>query len=235
MGVCSALAAYFLIYRPIVKKALTKKTITAASIAACVGGLQLGAFCVVLETFASGVTELPFAIFAALMQPIHLAIGLVEGIITAAVLCFIHSQEPAILEAGLAAPGVPATVRARKPSKKILVSFAALTVIVAGILAIFASSFPDGLEWSMEKTAGFAELERSGAVYETAGGVVEKTAFMPDYGFKAAEGTELSPVIETAGTSVAGIAGSVITVIVAGGAGLLISMARKKQAAPRGA
>jgi cobalt/nickel transport system permease protein len=234
MGVCSALA-YFLIYRPVVKKALTKKTITFASIAACVAGLQLGAFCVVLETFASRVAELPFAIFAALMQPIHLAIGLVEGIVTAAVLCFIHSQEPEILSAGIA----PTVVAAKAPSKKILAAFAVLTVLVAGILALFASSFPDGLEWSQakvaEKTAGTAELERSGGVYEAAEGVVEKTAFMPDYGFKAAEEKEVSPVIETAGTSVAGIAGSVITVIVAGGAGLLISLTRKKQFAAQSA
>ena len=42
-----------------------------------------------IETSLSGITELPFGAFCALMQPIHLAIGLVEGLITAAVLCFV--------------------------------------------------------------------------------------------------------------------------------------------------
>lgn len=48
--------------------------------------LQLGAFSVTLETLASGVTEFPFAVFLAAMQPVHLVIGCVEGVITAVVL-----------------------------------------------------------------------------------------------------------------------------------------------------
>ena len=51
----------------------------AASTLSAVLGLQLGAFGVVLETVASGITALPFSTFVLLMQPIHLAIGLVEG------------------------------------------------------------------------------------------------------------------------------------------------------------
>ena len=57
-----------------------------ASVLGCVATLQLGAFSVVLETTLSGITALPLGAFAVLMQPIHLAIGLVEGLITAAVL-----------------------------------------------------------------------------------------------------------------------------------------------------
>ena len=63
-----------------------QKKIVAASVLGCVLTLQLGAFSVTLETLASGITELPFQTFVAVMQPIHLAIGLVEGLITAAVL-----------------------------------------------------------------------------------------------------------------------------------------------------
>jgi cobalt/nickel transport system permease protein len=74
----------------------------------------------------------------------------------------------------------------------------------------------------MEKTAGTAELEQEGPVYAAANGLVESTAFMPDYGFKNSE----SP----AGTSAAGIIGSAITVILAGGIGLLIKTMRKKPA-----
>lgn len=44
----------------------------------CVLTLQMGAFSVTLETLVSGITELPFGTFVAVMQPIHLAIGLVE-------------------------------------------------------------------------------------------------------------------------------------------------------------
>ncbi|GMO39766.1 MAG: energy-coupling factor ABC transporter permease [Treponemataceae bacterium] len=215
MGACSALIAYPLIFKPLIKKSLNAKTITLASILAVVVGLQIGAFFVVLETLASGITELPFGIFAALMQPIHLAIGLVEGIVTAAVLCFVHLMRPEIMASAATESAVPISVS----TKKVMVTFAALTLVVAGLLSLFASAYPDGLEWSMEGTAGTAELEREGAVYDAAGKIVGTTAFMPDYAFKENE--------SAAGTSVAGIVGSVITVALAGGIGLLVRGARK--------
>jgi cobalt/nickel transport system permease protein len=221
MGVIPCLGAYALIYKPIVKKGLTKKNITLASILAVVLGLLAGAFCVVLETLASGVTELPFSVFVALMLPIHAAIGLVEGIVTAAVLCFVHSARPELIS-GAVADTKPET---GFPIKKVLVVFGVLTVVVAGALSLFASAYPDGLEWSMEKTAGTAELERDGSVYEAAADVVDKTAFMPDYGFKNAD----NEASEAAGTATAGITGSIITVILAGGLGFIISAVRKKK------
>ena len=42
----------------------------------------------------SGISELPFAAFVLLMQPIHLAIGIVEGLVTAAVLAFVWKARP---------------------------------------------------------------------------------------------------------------------------------------------
>ena len=77
-----------LIWKPMMRRGASKKKIVAASVLGCVLTLQLGAFSVTLETLASGITELPFQTFVAVMQPIHLAIGLVEGLITAAVLCY---------------------------------------------------------------------------------------------------------------------------------------------------
>ena len=73
-------------------KSAQRTRIVAASIIGCVVTLQLGAFSVVLETSLSGITELPFGAFVALMQPIHLAIGLVEGLITSAVLLFVYES-----------------------------------------------------------------------------------------------------------------------------------------------
>jgi cobalt/nickel transport system permease protein len=219
MGVIPALLAYPFIFKPLVKKNLDTKTITLASIFSVVIGLQLGAFGVVLETLFSGVTELPFGVFVLLMQPIHMAIGLGEGIVTAAVLCFVYRVRPELLSSTITEQTVPAGVS----TKKILIAFAALTIIVAGLLSLFASAYPDGLEWAMEGVAGTVELDREGPVYETAGKIVETTAFLPDYAFKESE----SP----AGTSVSGIIGSIITVVLAGGIGLLIHTIRKKPAA----
>ena len=36
-----------------------------------------------------------------------------------------------------------------------------VAVITGGVLSLYASSNPDGLEWSMEKTAGTSELKNS--------------------------------------------------------------------------
>ena len=85
------------IWRPIMNRCMTKKRIIAASIIGCTLTLQLGAFSVVLETLFSGISELSFEAFVMAMQPIHLVIGMVEGLITAAVLCFIYDARPELL------------------------------------------------------------------------------------------------------------------------------------------
>ena len=82
------------VWKLMMKNGISKKRIVVASVIGCILTLQLGAFSVVLETLSSGITELPFGLFAVTMQPIHLAIGLVEGLITAAVLCFVYEARP---------------------------------------------------------------------------------------------------------------------------------------------
>jgi len=219
MGVCACLLAYPLVYKPIVRRGMDKKRIVAASVVSVALGLQAGSLCVVLETLASGVTELPFGAFALLMQPIHLAIGLVEGVVTAAVLCFVHSARPEILDSSLGDTKLASGLS----TKKILATFLVLTALVGAGLSLFASGNPDGLEWSMEGVAGTAQLEREGAVHDAMGEVVETTAFMPNYSF----GEDSSAF----GTASAGIVGSVITIVLAGGIGFIIHSARKKASA----
>jgi cobalt/nickel transport system permease protein len=113
------------------------------------------------------------------------------------------------------------------PLKNVVISFIVLAVVTGGVLSIFASAHPDGLEWALEKTAAAdaAGLEREGPVYEAASSAVETTAFMPGYAFAGdGEGGAL-------GTSAAGIIGSGITLIIAGGAGLLIRAGRRRNKA----
>jgi len=130
MGLIPCLLIYPLVFKPIVKNGITLKSITLASIASAVASLQIGAFCVVLETQLSGVTALPFSTFLSLMQPIHFAIGIAEGIITAAILCFVHLYQP----------------------RRTVATFALAAVFAGCILSPLASTYPDGLEWSIEKT-----------------------------------------------------------------------------------
>jgi len=127
MGVIPCLFVYPLLFKPLVKKSMIL-----ASVVAAVVSLQLGAFGVVLETQLSGITALPFSTFLFYMQPIHFAISLVEGLATAAILCLAYQR-------------------------KATVAFAIATMFAICVLSPFASSNPDGLEWSIEKTMSRSE------------------------------------------------------------------------------
>lgn len=171
------------IWKYMMKNGMSKGKIAAASVLGCVLTLQLGAFSVTLETLASGITELPFGVFVAAMQPIHLAIGLVEGLITAAVLVFIYEVRPELLW-GFKPLNSNDIKENRMSYKGTVAVLAAAAVVIGGLLSLAASSYPDGLEWSMEQVAGTAELEAEGAVYTVADKIQETTAILPDYAWK---------------------------------------------------
>lgn len=209
MGFFTCYVAYPLIFKPLLSKGISRKRLFLASAVAVVAGLQLGAFSVVLETLLSGKTELPFATFVMLMQPIHLAIGLVEGLVTGAILVFLWQARPEIIDLARPAQGSNP-----KGMKKILVTLLAASFIIGGGASLLASGNPDGLEWAMIKTAGTAELESDSPVHGFLGKVQEKTAILPDYGFKnSQEGS--NPM----GTSFSGLVGAGVTMIIVLGLG----------------
>jgi cobalt/nickel transport system permease protein len=214
LGVYPCYLVYPFIYKPWVGESKSPGRILAASIVSVAVALQLGAFSVVMETLLSGKSELPFSAFVLMMQPIHLAIGLVEGFVMAGVINYVRSARPEILDS----IAVSRPLDAEVSLKKVMITFAVLAVIAGGALSWFASTHPDGLEWSIEKVTGKGELpEPEHGIVATLKGFQEKTAFLPDYGFKPS-GNESKkeeeppswPGIE-AGTSVAGILGAAIT------------------------
>jgi len=233
LGFFTCFIAFPFIYKKIAPEGSSAARKSGAAIVAAVIGLQMGAFGVVLETLFSGKTELPFGTFVLLMQPIHLAIGLVEGLVTAAVVAFVAKSAPAILDRADSREGLGA-VRVGK----VVAVLGACALAVGGLLSWFASAYPDGLEWSMERVSGAAELEAAGPIYEGAATLQEKTAFMPDYGFKAAEGAaggaEASEEGDAAwpavdgGTSAAGILGGAMTLALAALAGIAIRTAKRR-------
>lgn len=216
LGIYPCFIAYPLIYKPIAGNGTSAKRIYIAAIVSVIIALQLGAFSVVLETLLSGRSELPFGTFVLLMQPIHLAIGLVEGIVTAGIINYVNKARPEILEASSYSRPLDAGISI----KNIMVAFMIMAIVTGGALSWFASTHPDGLEWSIEKVTGKAELNgQTNGIAPLLNGIQEKTAFLPDYGFKPAtkeEPTENEtpawPGIE-AGTSVAGIVGGAIVLM----------------------
>lgn len=219
---------YYLIWRPLQRSNLfgcqtshsgRRAVIVLASVLGCVLTLQLGALSVTVETLVSGITELPFAAFAGLMLPIHLAIGLVEGLITSAVLLFVYEARPELLMD----VGTSEEKDAKMSLRGVIASLALITALTGGALSLFASANPDGLEWALfgNAEAGYAEnmaldeenFGLSSSVSDTASAIQESTSFLPDYAFKDSDAA--------AGTSVSGLAGSAIVA----GACILISMA----------
>jgi cobalt/nickel transport system permease protein len=199
LGFFPAFLAYPLVYRPLSagNPGTGRRAFTA--VAAAVLALQLGAFSVVVQTMFSGLSALPLRQFVLLMQPIHLAIGLVEGLATFAILEFVRKAEPDIL---LPAPRQPRTRRA-------VALFLALALLTGGALAWFASKNPDGLEWALSRLGG-AHAGNTSASHRAAGKLQERTALMPDYAFKNPSGQTATE--DRRATSLAGILGSAITV-----------------------
>ncbi|MGN1015970.1 MAG: energy-coupling factor ABC transporter permease [Faecousia sp.] len=241
MAFYGCFVGYYLLWRPIMRsklfgkmgtKAAGRAKIILASVLGCIVTLQLGAFSVVLETTVSGITELPFRSFVGIMQPIHLAIGLVEGLITSAVLVFVYVARPELV---MDAPIGDAAIQSKFSLKTTLIILTVVVAIVGGGLSLAASSNPDGLEWSMfgNAEAGYSEnmgLDEenygiSSSASEIAGSIQEKTAFLPDYAFANSD--------SAAGTTVSGLVGSVLVA----GTAALICMAggffRRRKAAAK--
>lgn len=153
LGFFPCFVIYPLIYRKIVGRHPTQAKIMLGSLVGAICGLQLGAFSVVLETAFSARSELPLWTFALLMQPIHLAIGIVEGLVTAAVVTFVWKARPEVLGAA-----EDSFKFGRIGRRKVLLIFLIAAVVMAGALSWFASSDPDGLEWAILKAGAKHEL-----------------------------------------------------------------------------
>jgi cobalt/nickel transport system permease protein len=231
LGFFTCFITYPLIYKVIMKKGYSSKRIIVASIVAAIIALQMGAFSVVLQTLFSGKTELPFGTFVLLMQPIHAAIGVVEGLVTAAVVSFVWKARPELIER----EAINNSSR-NTSMKKVFVTFIVFTMILGGTFSWFASSNPDGLEWSIFKTTGTAEFEGKSRLHSKLSKIQDKIAFLPDYNFKTSQSekgdekttAEVWPTV-SAGKSASGILGGVMTLVLAGITGVIISLVKRRK------
>lgn len=212
LGFFPAFIAYPWVFRPLAGADLRGRRAATAAVTAAAAGLLLGAFGVVVQASLSGITGLSFGTFAVRMLPIHLAIGLFEGVATASVLASAAQVLPA-------RDDLPAW---RQP---LLVGFLVAMLLVGGVLSGFASVRPDGLEWSVERAAG-APVGAGSRWHAWAAALQERTALLPDYAFAADAVVDDAPAPAwpafAAATSFSGITGGLATLLLAGlaGAGL---------------
>lgn len=205
MAVLSTLVAYPLIYRPLAGPDASPRRILAASLAAGIAALELGALAVVLETELSGITALPTGRFLLLMAPIHLLIGIGEGLGTAAVLCSVQRYRPELLRHDLR----PAH---RHRPLRLLALLGGSALLLGGGFSWIASTHPDGLEWSIERITGSPELAAPADLpHTTVAALQQQTALLPDYG-----------------TSLAGLVGTMLILLLLFGVARILLPTRRK-------
>lgn len=231
LGVLPCFIAYPLIYKRFLSSKVSQGRLVFGCTLAAIVALELGAAGVVGQTVFSGRTELPFAAFLALMLPIHLAIGLVEGLVTAAVVSFVWQARPELVDPVATAKPLGVSI------KPVLVGLLGVAMITGVVVSWFASAHPDGLEWAVARTTGQEELQGlDGGLHSSVAGVQEVTAFLPDYGFKAVEESEVVAAEEeadmwpavNAGTSASGLVGGGLTLVLAGLIGVVLKKRVKR-------
>ena len=174
MAALSCLVAYPLIFKPLIHNHNSPSRWAAASIATSITALAMGALAVTVETELSGITALPYGRFLSFMLPIHLLIGVGEGLATAAVIASLRRYRPDLL------------FDSTEPTARPRTQFIAITVVaallVASVAGTVASSRPDGLEWSIERTTAGVEIaESQSPLHLRAARIQRTTALLPDY------------------------------------------------------
>jgi cobalt/nickel transport system permease protein len=230
MGFFPAFIVFPFFYKKLIGSDPGRFRLTAVIMVSALIGLQLGPFAVVLETLCSGISSLPFSTFLLLMQPIHLAIGLVEGAVTVAVVSFVLKARPEILQGALKSRAI-----GERPVRNVALAFLTVAVVTAGVVSSYASKDPDGLEWAIARVTGKPELQGlQPSMHRALASLQRKSAWFPDYDFRkpaqaaAVQKTAGNPQGESMnlGTGVAGIVGTLLTLLLAFFTGLLLKKRR---------
>ena len=203
MGGFACFLAYPYIYSKIVSK---KKNIMFASIVSSIISVELAAFFASLAIFLSGRIMLDFPMLLLFMLPIHLAIAVVEGVITGSIVIYLKSQNEELIYSK--EENTKTNKNLRKPILGIFVG----AIIIGGLISVFASSNPDGLEWSLEKVNATISSDRLSDF-------IANLAILPDYGIRDSD--------SSLGTTVSGVVGSISTIVVVLVLGLLVKKRRK--------
>jgi cobalt/nickel transport system permease protein len=156
---------------------IKKKSVAVITVSAYLS-ILLGAFIVALETLP--IAEIPFKAFLVQMLSIHSLIGIIEVMITLTVTAFIT---------------IILSIKRNIPKTHLLYgTVAALLLVCATVLSLFASSYPDGLEWSVANVADTIPVSAVDAYFA-------EHSLLPDYAFKNNN--------SALGTSVSGLIGSI--------------------------
>ena len=227
MGFLPTFIAYPFIYKKIVGNSSNKKRITIGAVTASVVGLQLGALSVVIQTVLSGISALPFGTFLLLMLPIHFAIGIIEGIVTAGVVAFVCRVKPEIFQQN----------REISPFNKVVALFIFMAFITGSFVSLFASENPDGLEWAVSKVTDNKGISEGNTQVHTFFSYLQsKISLLPDYSFKHNEPSLDTDVAENGNqksranlaTTISGVVGGIISMVFVFLIGMFLKKSKKE-------
>ncbi|MGA2171986.1 MAG: energy-coupling factor ABC transporter permease [Sedimentisphaerales bacterium] len=202
MGLVPCYVGYFL-YRVVTAGQSGSLRTYVGAMLACLVALEAGAVLVPVEAALSGVLAVPFSTFLITMLGVHFLVGLVEGLITIAVLGYIQQVRPDLVVDSLSG-------KVRLNKKTVLVTLVVFTVVAAAGLSLLASKMPDGLEWSYLERPDQPDFKPIIANENTTITAVDqlqsKYTPLPDYSFRGSKAKGW--------TSFAGVVGSALTMAV---------------------
>jgi len=186
-------------------------------------GMVSGAAMVPVQATMSGIAAVPFSKFMAVMVGLHLLVALGEAIITFLVVGYLTKVRPESLGSvaeRLAAAGSGLS------NKAVIASIAVVALLLGAVVSNFASGWADALESvTAHEEAGDAALVTADAdplMVKTTEWQA-RTALLPDYTLRDTD--------SAAWTSVSGVVGTIVTLLIVWLIGVLLHRNRKKPAA----
>ncbi len=213
MALVPSYLGYFL-YKIATAGPFSSLRVSIGAVLACVIAMQVSAALVPIQAALSGVLAVPFSTFLITMLGVHLLIGLIEGLITVAVLGYLQQVRPDVFVDSL--PG-----KVRLSRKAVLITLVIFTIVIGGGLSLLASDMPDGLEWSYAERPDQPDFEAAVSNDSAAIAAVDdfqaRYAPLPDYSRRSSaigETGEAQADISAGWTSFAGVVGSAVTMAV---------------------
>ena len=204
MGLVPSYVGYFL-YKVITAGQSSSRRTYVGAMLACLIALEIGAILVPIEASLSGVLAVPFSTFLITMIGVHFLVGLVEGLITVAVLSYLQQVRP-----DLVLDSLPGKIRLSR--KTVLVTLLVFAMTAAAGLSLLASKMPDGLEWSYRERPNQPDFKpiitNENTTITAVDRLQSKYTPMPDYTVRGA-----SSDTSKGWTSFAGVLGSILTML----------------------
>ncbi len=215
MGLVPCYVGYFLYKAVTAGRSSSQRTYVGAMLA-CLVALEMGAILVPVEAALSGVLAVPFSTFLVTMIGVHFLVGLVEGLVTVAVLSYLQQVRP-----DLVLDTLPGKIRLSR--KTVLVTLLVFSMVAAAGLSLLASEMPDGLEWSYLERPDQPDFKpiitNENPTMAAVDQLQSKYTPLPDYSLRGAN--------SKGWTSFAGVSGSLLTMLAVWTG---MSLMRRKQA-----